>query len=179
MNLLGLRPLSAALFMGATLSGCSGISPFTTCEGTEAAVAGLNGLQALELRPERAAPLSGEGAAAAYCVDDTGDAWLIAERWYSYDGSRADVLEYYGREAPAAGWRPVQSLDTGPDGRISVFCFESGEHPSLTLAFESPEHLRTLYGVEPGPDPVGAGSRTWFSWSAEAASDGSRMGCFG
>ncbi|MEV6394718.1 hypothetical protein AB0M39_08035 [Streptomyces sp. NPDC051907] len=177
MNTLGLRLLLAALFVGATLSGCSLVSPFTTCEGTEAAVARLNELKALELRPEGAKPLDGEGAA-AYCTDDSGDAWLTAERWYSYDGSRTDVLEYYGREAPAAGWRPMQSLDTGPDGRMSVFCFESGEHPSVTLAFESPEYLREFYGVEPGPYPAGPGSRIWFSLSAEAASDGSRMSCF-
>jgi hypothetical protein len=178
MNMFGLRLLLTALLVGTTLSGCSFISPFTTCEGTEPAVAELNGLPALELRPARAAPIGGGAAAKAYCTEDSGEAWLTAERLYAYDGSRSEVLEYYGREAPAAGWRPMQSLDTGPDGRISVFCFESGEHPSVTLAFESPEELREFYGVDPGPEPSGPGSRIWFSLSAEAASDGSRMGCF-
>lgn len=177
MNMLGSRLLFAVMLVGTTLSGCSFISPFTTCEGTEAAVVKLNGLPVLELRPPRAAPVGDGATDGAYCTDDSGDAWLTAKRLYAYDGSRAEVLEYYGREAPAAGWHPVPGLDTGPDGRISVFCFESGEHPSVTLVFESPEHLRLFYGVEPGPDAIGPGSRIWFSLSAEAASDGSRMSC--
>ncbi|MFG2873915.1 hypothetical protein ACGFYU_02705 [Streptomyces sp. NPDC048337] len=119
----------------------------------------------------------GEPAAQAHCTEDSGDAYLTAERLYSYDGTREEVLEYYGREAPPAGWRPVGRLDTGPDRQISVFCFESNDRPSITLAFESPEDLREFYGVEPGPAPGGPGSRIWFRWSAEAASDGSRMDC--
>lgn len=78
-----------------------------------------------------------------------------------------------------AGWRPVHDLDTGPDGRIAVFCFESADRPSITLAFDSPELLREIHGVEPDPGALlGVDARTWFSWSAEAAPDGSRMSCY-
>ncbi|MFE2322771.1 hypothetical protein ACFXD5_02380 [Streptomyces sp. NPDC059385] len=177
MNMAGLRMLLVVLFAGTTLSACSFFAPFTTCEGTESAVAKLNGLPALQLRPERATPLDREPAAQAQCIEDSGDAYLTAGRLYSYDGSREEVLDYYGREAPAAGWHPIHRLDTGPDGRIAVFCFESDKRPSITLAFESPEYLHEFYGAEPGPAPGGPGSRIWFSWSAEAASDGSRMDC--
>ncbi|MFD9408700.1 hypothetical protein ACFWBN_17020 [Streptomyces sp. NPDC059989] len=179
MNMLGLRLALAALVVGTTLSGCTFFAPFTTCEGTDSAVAELDRLPVLNLRPPQASPAGDGKADGAACHEDSGDAWLSANRLYTYDGSRAELLEYYGREAPAAGWRPIQRLDTGPDGQISVFCFESREQPSITLAFESREHLRELYGIEPGPDPMGPGSRIWFSLSAEAASDGSRMGCFG
>ncbi|MFF4422206.1 hypothetical protein ACFY04_15705 [Streptomyces sp. NPDC001549] len=177
MNMLGLRLLPAALLVGASLSGCSLIPPFATCEGTDAALAGLDQLPALTLRPAPATPVGGEAGATAYCTDDTGDAWLTARRTYAYDGSRAEVLEYYAREAPAAGWRPVHDLDSGAARGFTVFCFESRERPSLTLAFDSPEGLRTFYGIDPGPAPAGPGSRIWFSLSTEAATDGSRMDC--
>ncbi|MEU7603590.1 hypothetical protein [Streptomyces sp. NPDC041003] len=179
MNMLAVRVLLAVLLVGTSLSGCSLLSPFETCEGTGPAVAELDALPALALRPEGAVSVGGGPWAGSSCVDDTAGAWLSAERLHAYGGTREQVLEYYGREAPAAGWRPVDDLDTGPDGRRAVFCFESADRPSITLAFESPEQLREVYGVEPDPGALlGVDARTWFSWSAEAAPDGSRMSCY-
>lgn len=179
MHMPSLRLLFAVLLVSSSVSGCSLFSPTPTCKGTEAAVAELAALPVLELRPERATPVGAAPGAAAEgsCTDDTMGAWLTAERLYAYDGGRAEVLEYYGREARAAGWRPVDPLDFGRDGRIVLFCFESEEQPSITLSFLSAEQLREWHGVEPGPDAGGSGSRTWFSLSAEADTDGSRMGC--
>ncbi|MFJ4776674.1 hypothetical protein [Streptomyces sp. NPDC088762] len=177
MNMLGLRLLLVTVLLGGALSGCSLLSPFTTCEGTASAVAKLNELPALALRPAGAVPIDEEAEAQAYCTEDSGDAGLTARRLYAYDGSRTEVQEYYARAAPAAGWHPVHSLTTQPEAGFSVFCFESDRHPSVTLAFESPEELREVYGVDPGPEPAGPGSRIWFQLFAEAATDGSRMGC--
>ncbi|MGZ9928879.1 hypothetical protein ACXNSR_03200 [Streptomyces sp. NC-S4] len=177
MNMLAVRASLAALLVGTGLSGCSFLSP-ETCEGTAAAVAELDRLPALELRPQGAVALDGVPGAEAHCVDDTTGAWLTAERFYAYDGTRNDVLEYYGREAPAAGWRPVGDLDTGSDGRRVVFCFESADRPSLTLSFTSPETLREIYGTKPHPaELLGVNARTWYWWSTEADRDGSGMDC--
>ncbi|MDX3535475.1 hypothetical protein PV721_14080 [Streptomyces sp. MB09-01] len=169
----------AFLLVGTGLSGCSLLPPFETCEGTEEAVAELDELPALALRPEGAVSVGGGPWAGSSCVDDTAGAWLSAQRLYAYSGTREEVLEYYGREAPVAGWRPVRDLDTGPDGRIAVFCFESADRPSITLAFDSPKMLREIYGVEPDSGALlGVEARTWFSLSAEAAPDGSRTTCY-
>ncbi|MFD3808617.1 hypothetical protein ACFWSF_40310 [Streptomyces sp. NPDC058611] len=179
MNMRAVRVLLAVLLVGTSLSGCSLLPPFETCEGTEPAVAELDELPALALRPEGAVSVGGGPWAGSSCVDDTAGAWLSAQRLYAYGGTREEVLEYYGREAPAAGWRPVRDLDMGRDGRIAVFCFESADRPSITLAFDSPEMLRKIYGVEPDPGALlGVDARTWFSWSAEAAPDGSRISCY-
>ncbi|MFD7631472.1 hypothetical protein ACFV7Q_36610 [Streptomyces sp. NPDC059851] len=179
MNMPRLPLVCAVLLFGTTLSGCSFLAPSATCEGTDAALTELAALPVLDLRPVRATPVSAGTGAEAHCVDDTAGAWLSAERLYVHDGSRTEVLEYYGREAATAGWRPVQDLDLGPDGRTAVFCFESVRQPSITLAFHTPEQLREWYGVEPVPRAAGTGPRTWFSLSAEAAPDGSPMGCGG
>ncbi|MER5934208.1 hypothetical protein [Streptomyces sp. NPDC002054] len=179
MNMLAVRVLLAALLVGTSLSGCSLLPQFETCEGTEPAVAELDKLPALALRPQGAVPVGGGPWAGSSCIDDTAGAWLSAQRLYAYSGTKEEVLEYYGREAPAAGWRPVHDLDMGPDGRFAVFCFESADRPSMTLAFDSPEMLHEIYGVKPDPGALRAvDARTWFSWSAEAAPDGSRMSCY-
>ncbi|WP_051806678.1 hypothetical protein [Streptomyces sp. NRRL F-2664] len=177
MNMTAARPLLAFLLVGTGLSGCSLLPPYETCRGTEAAVAELDRLPVLELHPPGAVAVGGPWAGAR-CVDDTGGAWLTADRLYAYGGTREDVLDHYRRAAAAAGWRPVGDLDTGPDGRIAVFCFENPDGPSITLAFDSPTRLREVHGTEPHPAArLGVDARTWFAWSAEAAPDGSRMNC--
>ncbi|MEV6677296.1 hypothetical protein AB0N09_10575 [Streptomyces erythrochromogenes] len=177
MNMLALRAVLAALLMGTSLGGCS-LPYFDTCEGTEAAVAELDQLPALELRPKGAAVVGGDPWSGAECVDDTAGAWLTADRFHAYGGTRREVVEYYGREASAAGWRPVSSLDRGLDRGFAVFCFESPDRPSITLAFTSPEQLHEFYGMQPHPaELLGVEARTLYSWSAEAQPDGSRMDC--
>lgn len=179
MDMIAGRALLAFLLMATSLCGCSLLPPYETCGGTAAAVAELDQLPALDLRPKGAASVGGGPWAGAECVDDTGGAWLSATRFYAFGGTRKDVLEYYGREARAAGWHPVDDLDTGPDGRVAVFCFESPDRPSITLAFDSPQELREVHGTEPHPASVlGVDARTWFSWSAEAETDGSPISCF-
>ncbi|MFG2867263.1 hypothetical protein [Streptomyces sp. NPDC048338] len=175
MNMLGLRLLLAVLLVGTTLTGCSALSPFDTCEDTESPLRKLDAVEVLDLRPAEARPV--DGGSRAYCTDDSGDAGLRAERLYVFHGTRDEVLEYYGRAAPAAGWRPVQDLDTGPDGRRAVFCFDADARPSVTLAFDTPESLREFYGLDPGPEAADPGSHVWFSLFAESSTDGSRLGC--
>ncbi|WP_157879739.1 hypothetical protein [Streptomyces yangpuensis] len=178
MNMLAVRALLAAVLVGTGLSGCSLLPPFEDCGGTEAAVAELDQLPALELRPKGAVSIVGEPWAGARCVDDTGGAWLTATRFYAYGGTRKEVLEYYRREAAAAGWRPAGNLDTAFRAGFAVFCFESAGRPSITLDFASPEQLREYYGTEPHPASLlGVDARTWFSWSTEAMPDGSRISC--
>ncbi|MET9609281.1 hypothetical protein ABZZ17_30165 [Streptomyces sp. NPDC006512] len=177
MNMLAVRVLLAVLLVGSGVSGCSLLPPFPTCERTEQSVAELDELPALALRPQGAVSVDGPWAGAS-CVEDTADAWLSAGRLYAYGGTRQEVLAYYGREAPASGWRPVDGLDTGPDGRTAVFCFESAGRPSIVLAFETPDVLSEIYGEGPAPAALlGVDARTWFSWSAESALDGSPISC--
>ncbi|MFD3538389.1 hypothetical protein ACFWUQ_02670 [Streptomyces sp. NPDC058662] len=178
MNMIGLRLLLATVLAGATLSGCSFLSPFATCEGTGPEVAALDELPALDLHPPGARPLDGGAADGATCTDDSGDAWLSADRLYVYDGNAADVLAYYARELPAAGWHPVQRIGAAPEGRTPVTCFESPDRPSVIVTFESPADLREFYLVDPGPEPTDSVPRTWFHVFAEASTDGSRMDCY-
>ncbi|THA75766.1 hypothetical protein [Streptomyces sp. A0592] len=178
MNMLAVRAVLAALLVGTSLSGCSFLPHFDTCEGTEAAVAALDQLPALELHPKGAVVVDGDPWSGAHCVDDTAGAWLTADRFYAYGGTRKQVLDHYGREASAAGWRPVDGLDAGFGRGFVVFCFESPDQPSITLAFASPEQLREFHGMEPHPaELLGVDARTWYTWSAEAQPDGSRMDC--
>ncbi|MFD6876658.1 MULTISPECIES: hypothetical protein [unclassified Streptomyces] len=178
MNMIGLWLLLATVLVGATLSGCSFLSPFTTCEGTGPEPAALDELSALDLHPAGARSVAGGAADGATCTDDSGDAWLSADRLYVYDGSAADVLAYYARELPAAGRHPVELPGALPEGRIPVTCFESPDRPSGTVDFETPADLREFYQVGPGPEPTGSVPRTWIHVLAEASADGSRMDCW-
>ncbi len=177
MNMRALRAVLAVVLMGAGLSGCS-LPHFETCEGTEAGVAELDQLPALDLHPKGAVVVAGQPWSGADCVDDTAGAWLTADRFYAYGGTRREVVEYYGREASALGWRPVDSLGRGLDRGYAVFCFESADRPSITLSFNSSEDLREFYGTQPHPaELLGVDARTFYSWSAEAETDGSRIDC--
>lgn len=74
----------------------------------------------------------------------------------------------------ASGGQPGQGLDRG----YAVFCFESADRPSITLSFASPEDLRAFHGTQPHPaELLGVNARTFYSWSAEAETDGSRIDC--
>ncbi|MFF3013337.1 hypothetical protein [Streptomyces sp. NPDC057939] len=178
MNMMGLRLSLATVLVGAALSGCSFLSPFTTCEGTGPEVAALDELSALDLHPPGATPVGGGSADSATCTDDSGDAWLSADRLYVYDGSAEDVRAYYARELPAAGWDPPRRAGAAVAGRIPLTCYESPDRPSVTVAFETPADLREFYGVDPGPAPAGSASRVWIHLFAEASTDGSRMDCW-
>ncbi|GHI85236.1 hypothetical protein ACWGF3_02135 [Streptomyces xanthophaeus] len=177
MNMIGLRLLLATVLVGSALSGCAFLSPFTSCKGTGPAVAELDELPALELHPPGATPVDGGAADGATCTDDSGDAWLTADRLYVYDGSEVEVVAYYVREMAAAGWHPGPRVGPAPQGRIPAPCFESPDRPSVRVIFESPAELREFYQVDPGPEPTGSAPRTWFVLSAEASPDGSRMDC--
>ncbi|MFF5705052.1 hypothetical protein ACFY7H_21475 [Streptomyces sp. NPDC012794] len=178
MNMTGVRLLLATVLAAAALSGCSHLSPFTTCEGTGPQVAALDQSPALDLHPPGARPLHGGATDGATCTDDSGDAWLSADRLYVYDGSAADVLAYYARELPAAGWHPVRRSGPVPAGGTPVSCFESPDRPSVVVTFESPADLREFYQVDPGPEPAGSAPRTWVHVYTEASTDGSRMDCY-
>ncbi|MEJ8644210.1 hypothetical protein WKI68_28605 [Streptomyces sp. MS1.HAVA.3] len=96
--------LSAAIVAGG-LTGCSVLSPFTTCDGTEARMKELQSLPLLASPPPGATPPRHVEAVYSECADDSGDAWLSAGRLYVYPGTRQEVLDHYRKATEADGWR--------------------------------------------------------------------------
>ncbi|MFF4419975.1 hypothetical protein ACFY04_04140 [Streptomyces sp. NPDC001549] len=161
--------LSAALVAGG-LSGCSFLSPFTTCEGTEARMKELESLPLLASPPPGAsAPRSFDGVHSE-CADDSGDAWLSAGRIYTYPGTRQEVLDHYRKAAEADGWRFEPEPVAGYELMGSCFTKgEDGQAKQLTLEFVSAREFTELYGRDLGLEfATGAG----FDIEAGSAADG-------
>ncbi|MCX4960057.1 hypothetical protein [Streptomyces virginiae] len=177
MDMPGLRALCALLLLAPALGACSLPPSFGSCKRTGPYLAELTKVPVLELRPDRAAPLGGEAGPHAGCTEESGVAWLSAERLYAYSGSQEEVLEYYDRAAPKVGWRPARDHHLEPDDQRPRFCFESRGRPSVTLGFHTAQQLREAYGVDPGPETDATGPRIWFSVRTSAQNDGSSFGC--
>ncbi|MFG2233244.1 hypothetical protein ACGFNX_25105 [Streptomyces sp. NPDC048723] len=166
--------LSTVLVAGG-LSGCSFLSPFTTCEGTEARMKELESLPLLASPPPGAsAPRTFDGDSSE-CADDSGDAWLSAGRTYVYPGTRQEVLDHYRKAAEADGWRfepePVLGQETwgscftkGEDGQTKVF----------TLSFPPARFLTEFYGAEAGAEFA---SGSGFEISVGSEAEGAEVHC--
>ncbi|MFD7261642.1 hypothetical protein [Streptomyces sp. NPDC059874] len=168
--------LSTVLVAGG-LTGCSLLSPFTTCEGTEALMRELESLPLLASPPPGATPPTKSDAVFSECADDSGDAYLTAGRTYVYAGTRQEVLDHYGKAAEADGWR----YEPNPLPAMRQFdsCFTKGgdgEAKELWVSFVTADRLTEFYG----PDAVlefttGAG----FEITVGADVEGTRTSCWG
>ncbi|MFJ3927434.1 hypothetical protein [Streptomyces sp. NPDC090022] len=151
---------AAVLLVGAA-TGCAFFSPFSSCEGTGAALRALDADPVLQVRPPEAAPATGLDLAGGDCTDDSGDAWLSAERMYSHPGTPRQVLDHYRAVLPAQGWslRGPDAVDD-PVHPVRVLSFSHGSSGrELTLAFETPDTLVQWYDYRPGPETAG---HTWY-----------------
>ncbi|PWK65442.1 hypothetical protein BCL76_11247 [Streptomyces sp. CG 926] len=167
--------LSAVLVAGG-LSGCSLLTPFKTCEGTEARMKELESLPLLTSPPPGAsAPRTFDGNYAE-CADDSGDAWLSAGRTYVYPGTRQEVLDHYRKAAEADGWRFVPDPTSRQDTRESCFTKgEDGQAKMLTLAFPPAHFVTEFYGPEAAAEfATGAG----FEITVGSEADGATTSCW-
>ncbi|WP_326590464.1 hypothetical protein [Streptomyces sp. NBC_01294] len=162
--------LSAAVVAGG-LTGCSVLSPFTTCEGTEARMKELESLPLLASPPPGATPPQSYDGFLSECADDSGDAWLSAGRLYAYPGTRQEVLDHYRKAAEADGWQfwpqPVAGYE------LKGLCFtkgEEGQAKQLMLNFVSARDYVEFYGPGSGQEfASGAGFEIEVGSTADGA----------
>ncbi|MFE1830939.1 hypothetical protein [Streptomyces yangpuensis] len=161
--------LSAAIVAGGP-TGCSMLSPFTTCDGTEARMKELESLPLLASPPPGATPPRGFDGVHSECADDSGDAWLSAGRVYAYPGTRQEVLDHYRKAAEADGWRFEPQPVAGHESLGSCFTKgEDGRAKQLALRFVSAQEFSEFHGREAGPEfASGAG----FDIEVGSAADG-------
>ncbi|MFI5672547.1 hypothetical protein [Streptomyces sp. NPDC051704] len=182
MNLPARTGRSTALILSASLvtalagglAGCSLVSPYASCEGSEPRLKEMASLTILDAKPPQATPPAGHTEVETACDDDSsGDAWLSAERLYSAPGSKAEILGYYTRAATADGWKPEEN--TSPQrvpAEVAGLCFsKGGEGGAMTLTVTFPTGDKYL----PVPD-FGAGTGVGILVGAEI--DGSPTSCW-
>ncbi|MFE5208141.1 hypothetical protein [Streptomyces sp. NPDC056600] len=160
--------LSVVLLAGGPV-GCSVLSPFEGCEGTESLMRELEDTPLLASPPPGAKAAGGDAAVSSSCSDESGDAWLSARRLFVHPGTAEEVIAHYRRVARADGWRyfaypepsdvpPPMELPAPPPGagsRHQDVCFTKGGDGSarvVTLYFTSAEEVRRTYGRGLGSD---------------------------
>ncbi|WP_369147624.1 hypothetical protein [Streptomyces sp. R44] len=172
------RPLLSAALAAGALTGCSFLSPFTSCEGTASRVEGLESQGVLTSRPAAATVPRGFEDGTSGCIDDSGDAWLYAERTYAFPGRRAEVIQYYRTAAARDGWRLEPQPERPPvPEEIAGLCFTrggDGEAMLLTVSFMTAREL-AFEGYETGPEFA---SGSGFRIEAGSEADGARTGCW-
>ncbi|MFI8498149.1 hypothetical protein ACIGFK_06550 [Streptomyces sp. NPDC085524] len=173
----GIRWLLSAVLLAGGLTGCSLLSPFTTCEGTDALMKELESLPLLASPPPGATPPTKSDAAFSECADDSGDAYLTASRSYVYAGTRQEVLDHFRKAAEADGWR--YEPNPVPGMRQVDSCFTKGgdgEAKELRVHFVTPERIAEFYGPEAGPEFAGGAG---FEITVGADVEGARTSCWG
>ncbi|MFD5657507.1 hypothetical protein [Streptomyces hirsutus] len=171
--------LLATALMAIGLTGCSSLSPFNTCEGTKARVKELSEQPILVSVPPGATVPKDFASVDAECLDDSGDAWLYAERTYAFPGSRQKVIDFYRTTAKAGGWH-VQSDPADPDvaDTEAGLCFTKGgdgDALMLTVQFTTARQLKIEYDYDAGPE---FDSGSGFHIEVGSETDGAKTGCF-
>ncbi|MGW1716057.1 hypothetical protein [Streptomyces sp. NPDC002156] len=173
--------LTAALTTGA-LTGCQTLSDAVSasaCEGTESRVDELKSYGVLDSLPQGAVVPQGFEDPESGCWEDSGQAWLYADRTYVFpgDGDRADVTRHYRAAAEREGWKP--SLSTRRSARTdrpTSLCFTLGEADDTKMldVYFLTEEILDAEETETGPEfDSGAGYRV----AITATADGSATSC--
>ncbi|MFF3846428.1 hypothetical protein [Streptomyces sp. NPDC002328] len=171
--------LLATALMTAGLTGCSALSPFNTCDDTEARLKDLRSQPILNSTPEGATASKGLDSVDARCIDDTGDAWLYAERVYAFPGSRQEVVDFYRTAAKADGWYlPPAPPALGTPETAAGLCFTrggDGDALMLTLRFTTAGDLKIEHDYDAGPE---FDSGSGFEMKVGSETDGAKTGCW-
>ncbi|MFH8471174.1 hypothetical protein [Streptomyces sp. NPDC018000] len=171
--------LLATALLAVGLTGCSALSPFNTCDDTATRVKELRSQSILESVPEGATVPKDLASVHSGCLDDSGDAWLYAERIYAFPGSRQKVVDFYRTTAKADGWR-LQSAPPGlstPETTAGL-CFTKGGDGDallLTVQFTNARQLKIEHDYEAGPE---FDSGSGFEIEVGSETDGAKTGCF-
>ncbi|WP_283844515.1 hypothetical protein [Streptomyces sp. RerS4] len=151
----GLRVLPALALTAGCLTGCSMLSLFPTCEGTEVELSRLERDPVLEERPEGTVELKGFEGVTAECVEDSGDAWLSASRLYVAPVDPRTLMRRYREAAEQRGWT-VQPNPTVLPEEVAGLCFSSagqGRSRDVTVQVVWAREAKEEYGYEPPPGP--------------------------
>ncbi|MEU0025290.1 hypothetical protein [Streptomyces sp. NPDC006335] len=113
----------------------------------------------------------------AGCREDSGEAWLYAERTYVFPGDRADVTRHYRAAAEREGWKPSRAArPSAKEDRPASLCVTLGgadDARTLDVYFLTEETLDGE-GRAAGPEfTSGAGFRV----AVTSAADGSATAC--
>lgn len=171
--------LLATSLLTVGLTGCSALSPFNTCDDTATRVKELRSQPILRSAPEGATVPKDLASVHAGCLDDSGDAWLYAERVYAFPGPRQKVVDFYRATAKADGWRlRSDPVDQSTPETVAGLCFTKGGDGDallLTVHFSPPRQLKTEHGREGGPE---FDSGSGFEIAVGSETDGAKTGCF-
>ncbi|GAA3884943.1 hypothetical protein GCM10023084_42280 [Streptomyces lacrimifluminis] len=171
--------LTAALATGA-LTGCQTLADAasaTGCEGTESRVGKLKSYDVLDSPPQGAIVPEGFEDLEAGCWEDSGEAWLYADRTYVFPGDKADVTRHYRAAAEREGWLPSQATrQSSKEDRPAGLCFTLGKADDTTMldVYFLTEEILDAEESTPGPEfSSGAGYRV----AVSSAADGSATSC--
>ncbi|MFJ8663067.1 hypothetical protein [Streptomyces sp. NPDC093795] len=178
----GRRPfvwLVCAGLAGGGLTGCLSPSFLKSCEGSEALVEEVASLRIFDAAPAGATALRGFEEVESECVADSGDAWVAADRVYTYPGTQAQVLRHYRTVAERDGWElvPEDPSLAATTGRDVGLCFTRGGHGDmkvLDVFFPTAEYFEYGGLTPPGPEfDSGAG----YVVTVSSEVDGDVQGC--
>lgn len=176
--------LTAALATG-TLTDCQTLSDAVSasgCEGAESRVDELKSYGILDSLPQGTTVPQGFEGLDSGCWEDSGEAWLYAERTYVFpgDGDRADVTRHYRAAAEREGWKPSRTTQqSSTDDRPTSLCFTRGTADDTTMTttldvYFLTDEILDAEESEPGPEfNSGAGYRVAITSTA----DGSATSC--
>ncbi|MFF0090718.1 hypothetical protein ACFYSF_12265 [Streptomyces canus] len=105
----------------------------------------------------------------AGCWEDSGEAWLYAERTYVFPGDKADVIRHYRAAAEREGWKPSKD-------QPASLCFTLGKADGATMldVYFLTEEILEAEESKAGPEfSSGAGYRV----AVTSTADGSATSC--
>lgn len=147
------------------------------CDGTGSRVDELKSHGVLDSRPQGAIVPQGFEDLDAGCWEDSGEAWLFADRTYVFPGDKADVIGHYRAAAEREGWTPSQAPRQSAQGdQPAGLCFTLGKaDPATTLdVYFLTEEILAMEETKTGPEfDSGAGYRV----AINSTADGSATSC--
>ncbi|MEE1814984.1 hypothetical protein PUR59_08155 [Streptomyces sp. SP18ES09] len=166
--------LALALTVGA-LTGCSTLTGYQDCGGSEERVRSLRALAILDTPPGKATPPPGYEEVDAGCWDDSGEAWAYAHRTYAFPGTPEEVLRHYRTAAARDGWRPGRTRSPAAGHAIDL-CFtrEVEGTPTVLTVYSL---TREAFASSGDPFPPELATRSGFAVEATADAAGAATDC--
>ncbi|MFD9423728.1 MULTISPECIES: hypothetical protein [unclassified Streptomyces] len=171
--------LTAAVATG-SLTGCQTVADAATakgCEGTESRVEELKSYGVLGSRPQGTVVPKGFEELDAGCWEDSGEAWVYAERTYVFPGDRTEVTRHYRVAAQRDGWKlSPDSRQSPKEEQTASLCFTLGKGDDATVldVYFLTEEILDAEERKTGPEfSSGAGYRV----AVTSTADGSANSC--
>ncbi|MCC9704111.1 hypothetical protein E4N62_01825 [Streptomyces sp. MNU76] len=170
--------LTAALVTGA-LTGCQSLADAASasCEDTGSRVDALKSYDVLDSRPPGTIVPQGFEDLQAGCWEDSGEAWLYADRTYVFPGDKAEVIQHYEAAAEREGWKPSKATRQAlKENRSASLCFTRGKTDDATTldVYFLTKEILDAEETKTGPDfDAGFGYRV----AVNSTADGSAASC--